>query len=178
MYSYDSRRLNDGIYEIVYSQKRLTAFYAGPGEREKLEPPLAGNVLFLMGRGRDFNFPLSVGKKWSYEYTQMIHIPEPSHIAFVQRIAELSIEGIESITTEAGTFEVLKIVKINRPTTDSRRWISNFYYSPQTRSVIKWRWDTSVDTGRGVKMEALLIKHGGADATDLNKVAGDAQTGN
>ena len=95
----------------------------------------------------------------------MIHIPEPSHIEFGPRIAELKVAEIEPVTTDAGTFEAIKVVNEDRPKTSYRR--------QQNRSVVKMFFDSSVDTGRGPKRDIVLIQHGGAGATGTNKAPGE-----
>jgi hypothetical protein len=157
-----SARLVSGIYEISYSQNQLKAFYVKSGkEREELNPvpPL---LMRLLGRGRDFSVPLTVGKKWSYEYTERITLPSPcspcSH--FLGRTVEINVVGMENVTAEAGTFEAFKLVKEDRPQTSWRRWVTTYYFSPATRSVVKMFYDVSVDTGIGMKREIELIKYG------------------
>ena len=163
--SYDSARLASGIYEISYSQDKLKAFYFGPGDvREELEPvpPL---LMRLLGRGRDFKFPLIVGQKWAYEYTERITLAAPCSPCFLfrTRAVEINVVGLENATTEAGTVEAFKLVKEDRAKGSWYRWVTTYFVSRASRNVVKMFLDTSVDTdtGRGLKREIELIKYGG-----------------
>ena len=51
-----------------------------------------------------------------------------------------------------------------------------YYYSPQTRSVIKLFRDTSVDSGEGRKREFMLIKYGVKGTTKQDKITGKVET--
>jgi len=160
--SYDSARLVSGIYEISYSQNQLKAFYVKPGEEREELNPVPPLLMRLLGRGRDFRFPLTVGKKWSYEYTERITLPIPCSpcFHFLRRAVEINVEGLENVTTEAGTFEAFKLVKEDGPKTSWRRWVTTYSFSRVTGSVVKMFLDVSGDTGIGRKREIELIKYG------------------
>ena len=160
--AYNSARLVSGIYEISYSQNQLKAFYVNPGEeREELNPvPLL--LRQLLGRDRDFSVPLTVGKKWSYEYKVLITLPIPCSpcFRFLRRAVEINVVGLENVTTEAGTFEAFKLVKEDKPKTSSRRRVTTYSFSRVTGSVVKMLYDASMGTGIGMKREIELIKYG------------------
>lgn len=69
--SYDSSRLSDGIYEVVYSQNHLRTFYLGSQGKEELTSANA-KIMYLVNPGQDFKSPLNRGSKWSYEYRRNI----------------------------------------------------------------------------------------------------------
>lgn len=105
---------------------------------------------------RDLEFPLSVGKKWNYTYRARLR---GERIPFLRSV-EISVVGIEQITTAAGTFSAFKLVK--EDWYRRSRWITTYFYSPETRSVVKSLYDSSVGSGSGGKREIELVKFGSA----------------
>jgi hypothetical protein len=74
----------------------------------------------------------------------------------------------ESVTAEAGIFNAFKLVKEDRRY--AYRWVTTYYFSPQTRSVVKMLFDTTVDLrkGMGATREIELIKYGVSEADAPN----------
>jgi len=159
---HNSARLVSGIYEISYSQNQLKAFYINPGEEREELNPVPPLLWQLLGGDRVVSPPLSVGKKWSYEYTVRITVPVPCSpcFHFLRRAVEINVVGLENVTTEAGTFEAFKLVREDRPKTSWSRQVTTYSFSRATRSVVKMFYDGSVDTGIGMKREIELIKYG------------------
>jgi hypothetical protein len=157
---YDSTKLVDGVHKIVYSQNQFKTSYLSPDGKEELGPPSPA-LMLLLGRGKDFSFPLTVGKKWSYRYPHLIITPPPRVAVFRWRIVDFNVAASERVKTKVGTFQAFKLVKANRLMTGTRRpWVTTYYYSPQTRSVVKM----SSSEEEGGRVEIALIKHGIATA--------------
>jgi hypothetical protein len=96
----------------------------------------------------DLKFPLSVGQKWNYE----IMVRPPGTRRDQRRSAEVTVVGQEQVTTPAGSFKAYKLVR-------SESWsstgmagrgssnTSNFFYSPETRSIVKRVTENSNNPG-------------------------------
>jgi hypothetical protein len=167
--SSDSSRLSDGIYEVVYSQKQFRTFDLGSEGKEELSPANA-KIMYLLNPGRDFKFPLTPGSEWSYEYRRSI--PQgnggPVKIQTQFRTVQLDVRGKEKVTTDAGTFEAFKVVKVDRRKTASSRSVTTYYFSPETRSVVRMSGQQLENAvGSTGKVEIVLVKHGVASATHI-----------
>ena len=88
---------------------------------------------------------------------------------FDSDVVEVMVTGIEGVSTEAVTFQAIKLVKEDRPITKAgNRSLTTYYRSEQKKSVVKLFFDSSVDKTSGPKKEIELIKHGLADTTELS----------
>jgi hypothetical protein len=178
--SSDSTQLIDGVYELVYSQNQFKTFYLGPKGREELSPPNA-KIMYLMDPGRDFQFPLTPGKQWSYEYKQLVWLGAGAgtHTETWYRTVQLNVQRRESVTTEAGTFSAFKVVKSDRRNGSSGAAVTTYYFSPETRSVVRMFGTELGDTARSRgHIEIVLIKHGVAGAMAGNEVLREGETDN
>jgi hypothetical protein len=70
-----STELNDGTYELVFTQDNVKLFEVSGNQKNQIEAKEDGGptqaLLSLVGKSDqrpDLKFPLSVGQKWSYEY--------------------------------------------------------------------------------------------------------------
>ena len=72
------------------------------------------------------------------------------------RTADTSVAKIEEVSTPAGKFLAFKMERLDVGGTASR-WAFVYYYSPETRSIVKYFMDQSVGTG-SAKREIELIK--------------------
>jgi hypothetical protein len=146
----------DGIYECIYSKGLHRMFQVTDDKRELLKPrPWPLLVLFgLYKTQEDLKFPLSVGQKWDYQY----RIAERGARREFNRNVQISVTGIEQVTTPAGTFQAFKLEKEDR-LGPRDFWLTTYYYSPETKSVIKSFTDYS-GAGTAGKREIELIKFG------------------
>ena len=82
-------------------------------------------------------YPLSVGKTWTTTYnTTRTSIPIEEHQAIIETYSNTyKVEGAESITVPAGTFQCFKIVT----------------YNSSSNSIINTRWVTDITEGYTVK---------------------------
>jgi len=138
------------VYEVIGDRK--TEFEIkpdGPGE----------GLLTVVGQSEQrphLKFPLSVGQKWAYEYkTRPVTAKQDQN-----RSVEVSVTGMEQVTTPAGSFKVYKLVRTESWTRPSRQggWNSNtvtYFYSPETRSIVK---RSSVSDSSPGTVELELIK--------------------
>ncbi len=107
-----------------------------------------------------FDFPLSPGKKWSFQY------PNPDLVTgntlFTQprfRDAEVEVIGPVSqpLETSAGKFKVVEIRRTDSAYRD--RYDLKYFYSPETKSVVKLT-GLIIDSGEPIgHYEMELIKY-------------------
>jgi len=87
--------------------------------------------------GPIIKFPLTIGKKWSYEYDRKRSVGP-----LVQRLlAKFEVEAFEPITVPAGTFQAFKITA--KLEAKKRRKITMpdwyyFWYAPEVKYIVKW----------------------------------------
>ena len=146
-----SNLLADGDYEIAFQERKRRIFQLDGGQRVEASNP---GILFLMiptkrnieGDTQYFQFPLTVGKKWTAKYYSK---PASRWIT-----AENNVPGIEIVTTPAGSFPAFKIERqVSRAmggyyigtTHIEETYI--YFYSPQTRSILKYHYQSESGAG-------------------------------
>jgi uncharacterized protein DUF4384 len=160
--TYDSRRISDGIYEVVYSQNQFRTFYYSSEGKEELSPPNP-KIMYLINPGQDIQFPLAPGKTWSYEYNHFVDLGmgAGTNYAFFHRVVQLTVGKRQSISTDAGAFNAFRVVKENRLHGAPSGPRTTYFFSPQTRSVVRINAVELADIrARAARSEAVLIKHG------------------
>lgn len=125
-----------GDFELIPSG-RFSKIFSLEGEK-KVEVKSRSHLDGLLPTGRvleapskHFDFPLFVGKKWQ---NMFLHGRRWD-------TAVNEVTGIEPVATPAGTFPAFKIERIIADTrTDGDVWYYrfNYFYSPETRSVVKY----------------------------------------
>jgi len=143
---------NEGTYEMVYTQGNVKVFQVDGGQKKELEitpdSPAEG-LLGFVGKGerrQDLKFPLTFGKKWDYEY---VFRPTGGR-RDQRRAAEVTVVGQEQITVPAGSFKIFKLVRSEQWSAGQRgvnTSTSTFYYSPETKSIVKRTNETSNSPG-------------------------------
>ena len=146
----------DGVYELLYSQGNFKVFQLTDGKRGPADRSARGPLLALLGQNpvvKDLKFPFSVGQKWEYtfEFT-MIGARKP----FLQTV-EISVTGVEQVATSAGTFSAFRLEKEETSRNGLHPWVGTFYYGPETKSVVKYFFDSTTN-GAGTIREIELIK--------------------
>ena len=146
------------VSEAFYQGGKFRFSKLGAGEVEESESTEGSSVSILRAMfgqgtyygGQHLKFPLFVSQKWDFEYsiTARGARNKSTQHAYVQ------IAGIEEVTTAAGTFRTLKVLREN--TSKSGGSIFVFNYCPDTKSVVK----ASFDFNQGGKREIELIKFG------------------
>ena len=144
---------NEGLYEIVYTQGKARVFKIEGGQKTEVDtaPDSPGEgLLGVIGKNArrpDLKFPLSVGQKWNYE----VMVRPVGARREQRRSAEVSVVGQEQVTTPAGSFKAYKLVRSESwsagiggsPTSST----STFFYSPETRSIVKRVTENSNNPG-------------------------------
>jgi len=150
----------DGMYEVVYSQGNFKTFQMTNNGRQPANRIARGPLLALVGQNpmvKDLKFPFSVGQKWEYkfEFTMI-----GAHKPFLQTV-EMSVIGVEQVATPAGNFSTFKLEKQQTSMHGLHPWVGTYYYSPDTKSVVKYFFDSSTN-GAGTIREGELMKFGTA----------------
>jgi hypothetical protein len=134
---------NEGAYELVFTQGKVKVFEINGSQKSEVnvqpDSPAEG-LLGVIGKNEkrpDLKFPLSVGQKWEY---QVVVRPAGSR-QDQRRSAEVTVVGQEQVTTPAGSFKAFKLVRSESWSVGrgggSNTSTSTFYYSPETRSIVK-----------------------------------------
>jgi len=146
-----SNLLADGDYEITFREGKRRIFQLDGGQKVEASDP---GILFLMiltkrsieGDTQYFQFPLTVGKKWTAKYYSK---PARRWVT-----AENNVTGIEIVTTPAGSFPAFKIERqvshavggyYIGTTHIEETYI--YFYSPQTRSILKYHYQSESAVG-------------------------------
>ena len=154
----------DGTYEIVFTQGNIKLYEVEGGRGRGGEIPIMDDVLsqaLLSQVGKSeyrqpLKFPLSVGQKWSYQYT----LRSVGVTGDQKRSVEVNVVGMEDVKTPAGAFKAFKLVRVEgyfpgpRATKYYRNTVT-YFYSPDTKSVIKI---SSVSDDSPETQEGELIK--------------------
>ncbi len=143
---------NEGIYELVFTQGKVKVFAVDGDQKKELEiqpDSTAETLLGVVGKSErrpDLKFPLTMGKKWDYQF-----INKPAGARQEQRRAvEVAVVGQEQITVPAGSFKVFKLVRTEQWSvgrTGVNTSTSTFYYSPETKSIVKRITESSNNPG-------------------------------
>ena len=144
---------NEGLYEIVYTQGKVGVFKIEGGQKTEVDtaPDSPGEgLLGVVGKNArrpDLKFPLSVGQKWNYE----VMVRPVGSRRDQRRSAEVIVLGQEQMTTPAGSFRVYKLVRSESWSTGIAGSVTNststFFYSPETRSIVKRVTENSNNPG-------------------------------
>lgn len=148
----DPSRMLNGTYELSIVSGKLKIWAVTGSEKEELEPrPLP--LLCLLGYCQNLDFPLTVGKQWKRNYNATYigsNTPVPRTVTY-------EVKGIEQVTTPAGTFRAFKLESDDRYS-GSDYWITNYWYSPETKSILKYQFDATAGQGSGLQRDIELIK--------------------
>lgn len=142
-----------GITQLDYTQGKVKAFSVeGDTKTEiNLVPGDTTSQVLLARLGlseelQTLRFPLSVGQKWDFTYeTRLSGLKNP-----IRRQVEITVTGVEQVTTPAGTFKAFKLVReetwmVTRGIyqgSERRNSTTTYYYSAETKSIIK---STNID---------------------------------
>ena len=155
----------DGIFEIKFTQGGFKLYEVEGGKGLGGEIPIQfgsddRSERLLTGLGQHqkrevLKFPLSVGQKWTYEYTT-----QPVGARSVQkRSVEVNVVGMEDVTTAAGTFKTFKLVRVEGYSPGPRapyvRATTTYFYSPDTKSNVK---SYSTNDASDATQQSELIK--------------------
>jgi hypothetical protein len=114
-----------------YDKKTMNVKYVVKGGGGEVKPEFAARTLF--------DFPMFVGKKWknnTYGKPARSGLTAKS-MTEITYINEFNVEGVEDVTTPAGTFKCYKIkLKQTNTTAHLSGWV-HFWYSPDVKIWIK-----------------------------------------
>src|SRR5262245_49334492 len=140
-----STEVNEGMYEVSVTQGVVKLYQVDGGQKiEKTIEPDGPTQTFvrLIGQSETqrptLKFPLSVGQTWTYQYET-----RPPGSKFNQRrSAEVSVVGMEQVTTPAGSFKAYKLIRSESASSGSlvggtSNVTTTYFYSPETRSIVK-----------------------------------------
>ena len=154
----------DGDYEVSYASGGLKAFELTGSAKVDVTP----NISYLQGMfGLDatavefqlLQFPLFVGQKWTREWRARL---AAEGNAIVNRRAEHRVIGIDQITTSADTFRAFRVER-ELVNVVGGRGSYTYYYSPDTKSVVKFAVTNFDPQGNmSSKSEVELLKFGTA----------------
>jgi len=114
-----SDQLDSGVYRVEFKKGEIEADEVFWGAR--------ASIYNSLSEQKWFNFPLHVGKKWSFRYFW-----ERARGGGTWQYPELVVDGLETVTTPAGTFKAFKITREE----GQRSYI--YWYSPGTKSVVNF----------------------------------------
>ena len=147
------------MYGLFYAQGNVRLFKLAEGKKEPVERTATGLLRALLGQSpvlKDLQFPLFVGEKWSYKYEHTaIGAKRP-----LDHNVEINVTGIEQVSTPAGNFRAFKLEKEDAAAHELRPWITTYFYSPETKSVVKSFFDAR--SGATLTIDIQLIKFGSA----------------
>lgn len=157
-YMKTERELN-GVYELVYSNGRFRSFRLEGIQKKELksETGLLVGLLAQTENLQQLQFPLYKGKTWNTDYTFRPRRRDVDRL--VNAITKVTDFG--DITVGLGTFPAFKIErevwfrKIDH-------WTHVYYWSPQTKSVVKYHMEVLKGAAAGSKREIELVKFGSA----------------
>jgi hypothetical protein len=144
-----------GTYEVTFLQGKFKSYQVSDGQKTEFDMP--EGLLGLLGQREErphLKFPLSVGQKWTYEY----RVRPPNSKREQRRSVEVSVVGMEQVTTPAGSFNAYKLLRTESWPTGGGGWTgtkTTYFYSPETRSTIKRLTVADAISATG---ETVLIK--------------------
>jgi hypothetical protein len=155
---------NDGMYELSVKQGAVKIYEVNGSQKNEIPIQPEGpsqELLRLVGKSDqrpDLKFPLSAGQKWNYEYQ---YRPTGSR-EDQRRSVEVNVAGMEQVNTPGGTFKAYKLIKTEswlavgkRGGGASRGGTTTFFYSPETRSIVK---SSNANDNNPGTVETELIK--------------------
>ena len=134
-YMKTERELN-GIYEIAYANGQFKAFKLETNQKTELRSG-AGILIGLVGQSalQHLLFPLFKDKSWTTDY---MFGPRRREVDRNVR-AMTKVTDFGEVTISLGTFKAFKLEREAR-FKNVDHWIFVYYWSPQTKSIIKYQW--------------------------------------
>lgn len=148
----------NGVYEILYSNGRFKTFKLE--ENQKREIKSEGILVGLLAQTENLQqlqFPLYKGKEWKTNYTFRPRRQEADRL--VTAVTRVTDAG--EIAIGLGTFQAFKIERDAR-FKNIDHWVYEYYWSPQTKSVVKYSMAVLKGAAAGSKRDIELIRFGSA----------------
>jgi hypothetical protein len=153
-YMKTERELN-GVYEITYFNGQFKAFKLDATHKTEVTTE-AGILLGLVRQTtlQHIQFPLFEGKTWTTDYTFRPRRRDTDRsVRAVTKIGEFG-----DVKTSLGTIQALKIER-EASFKNVDHWIFLYYWSPQTKSVVKYEMNVLKGEAAGNKREIELIRY-------------------
>lgn len=146
----------NGIYEIAFVNGAFKAFKVQAQQKTEIRAGAGVLIgLFSANAFQYIQFPLFAGKSWTTDYTF-----RPRRRDVKRSITALTkVTDFADVTTGAGTFTAVKLERDAR-FKNVDHWTLVYYWSPQTRSVVKYEMNVLKGEAAGSKREIELIKFG------------------
>jgi len=127
----------NGDHKICFLQRKF--WELDGGTKSQISTDSLWNSILYMRENRNLKFPLIVGQKRTEEFETRIRGTN----RLQRRISEISVVGIEPITSSAGAYQTFKI--------ETNHWCGGkscgryiYFYSPQTKSVVKYNYQATL----------------------------------
>ena len=152
-YMKTERELN-GTYELVYTNRRFAIFKLEENQKQELQ---SGTVVLLglvaeTKNQQYLQFPLYVGKSWTTD-----HAFTPRRRTVDRTVTSATkIIDFGSITLGLGSFPAFKIRRDTR-FRHIDHWVFTYYWSPHTRSIVKYSMEVLKGAAAGSTREIKLI---------------------
>jgi hypothetical protein len=140
----------NGDHKICFLERQF--FESEGGTKSQVAADSLWNNILYLRENLNFKFPLVVGRKRTEELQTQIRGTNRR----VRRTSEITVIGIEPITSSASTYATFKIEKNDwcGGGTSCGKWI--YFYSPQTKSVVKYNYQATL--GSTATWEVDLIQ--------------------
>jgi hypothetical protein len=127
----------NGDHKICFLERRF--FEVDQGVKSQISTGSVWNNILYMRENRYLKFPLIIGHKRTEEFETRIRGTNRRQ----RGTSEISILGIEHITSSAGAYPAFKLEKNNWCGGKScGRYI--YFYSPQTKSIVKYNYEATL----------------------------------
>ena len=140
-------------YQLVGNEEQLLDSSLGLFQLIGRAPGRAWQNTRLTATSRELDFPLFVGKTWQYNY-ELTGTRGTRH-----RNVTFQVLALERIESAVGAFGAFKIEKNIQWATAGPRWgtsVENvhaiYFYSPQTKSIVKYRSEGTDGATREVEL--------------------------
>jgi hypothetical protein len=139
----------NGDHKICFLERKF--WELDGGTKSQISTGSLWNNLLYVRENRNLKFPLIVGQKTTEEFETRIRGTNRRQ----RGTAEISVVGMEPVTSSAGAYETFKI--------ENNHWCGGkscgkwmYFYSPQTKSVVKYNYQATL--GSTATWEVDLIQ--------------------
>lgn len=148
----------NGIFELVYKDGRLETYKLETNQKKELNFE-AGVLLGLVSQTdlQQLQFPLYQGRSWKTDYSFR---PRRRDVDRTVK-AFTKVTDFAEVNTGVGAFKAYKLER-QAWFKSIDHWVYVYYWSPQTKSVVKYRMDVLKGAATGSKREIEVIKFGSA----------------
>jgi hypothetical protein len=154
-YMKTEKELN-GVYELLYSNGRFKSFkIEGDQKGEVKSEGLLIGLLAQTENLQQLQFPLYKGKEWKTSYTFRPRRQEADRLV----TAVTKVTDARDVAIDLGSFQALKIERDAR-FKNVDHWVYEYYWSPETKSVVKYSMEVLKGAAAGSKREIELIRFG------------------